>query len=135
GAQGGFVLPPGGGFYSAGRAFAVVGAGANRRKFGNRAVRAYLQVGYEVFPIHPREAAIEGCRAYRSVAEVPVAELDRVSVYLPPEVGVQALADVARKPAHEVWLNPGADAPAGIARARELGLPVVVGCSILDDGI
>jgi uncharacterized protein len=116
-------------------AIAIVGASANRRKFGNRAVRAYLQAGYEVFPIHPREQTIEGCPVYRSVAEVPAAALDRVSVYLPPAAGVQALADVARKPVRAVWLNPGADAPEVVARARELGLPVVVGCSILDVGI
>jgi uncharacterized protein len=114
---------------------AIVGASADRRKFGNRAVRAYAARGYDVYPINPREETIEGHRVYRSLADVPVAELDRVSIYLPPEIGLHVLEEVARKPAREVWLNPGADSPALVARARSLGLPVVVGCSILDIGV
>jgi uncharacterized protein len=114
---------------------AVVGASADRGKFGNKAVRAYLRQGYAVYPVHPKAAAIEGQPAYRSVLDVPVAKLDRVSIYLPPDIALQVLEDVARKPAQEVWLNPGADSPAVVARARDLGLSVVVGCSILAVGV
>jgi predicted CoA-binding protein len=114
---------------------AVVGASANRLKFGNRAVRAYAQRGYEVFPIHPTAAAIEGHRAYRSVRELPVGKLDRITLYLPPEVGLKVLDDLASKPAADVWLNPGTESPGLLARARELGLPVVQGCSIVAIGV
>jgi predicted CoA-binding protein len=114
---------------------AVVGASADRNKFGNRAVRAYSLRGYEVYPVHPRAETIEGRRVYRSVREVPVDRLDRISVYLPPELGLKALDDIAGKPAGEVWFNPGADSPEVIARARSLGLNVVVGCSIVAVGV
>src|SRR5213078_395180 len=108
---------------------AVVGASADRRKFGNRCVRAYLSKGYEVYPIHPDADMVEGLPVYRSVADVPVAELDRISVYLRPSIGLRALPDIASKAAREVWFNPGADDPAVIAQARELGINAVVGCS------
>jgi predicted CoA-binding protein len=114
---------------------AIVGASSDRSKFGNRAVRAYAARGYEVFPVNPRESVIEGHKAYASVNDVPVEELDCISIYLSPAVGLKALDDIARKPAKEVFFNPGADAPAVIARARELGLPVVVGCSIVAVGV
>jgi predicted CoA-binding protein len=65
---------------------AVIGASADRNKFGNKAVRAYLQQGYEVFPVHPTATAIEGRPAFRSVLDVPVPELDRISIYLRPAV-------------------------------------------------
>src|SRR5262249_6612034 len=113
---------------------AIVGATNNRSKYGNRAVRAYAARGYEVFPINPREQTIEGHRAYRSVLDVPVAELDRISVYVPPEVGLRLLDEIARKPAREVWLNPGAESPELIARAEALGLPLVVACSLVAVG-
>ncbi len=114
---------------------AVVGASSDRRKFGNRAVRAYAQKGYEVYPVHPREEVIEGRPVYRRLADVPVPRLDRVSVYLPPDVCLPLLEELAAKPAGEVWFNPGADAPAVVARARELGMNAVVGCSIVDVGV
>jgi uncharacterized protein len=116
-------------------AIAIIGASADRRKFGNKAVRAYARKGYEVFPIHPNAKTIEGIKAYRSVLDVPVAVLDRVSVYLPPEIGLQIFDELARKPIKEVWLNPGAESPVLIAKARELGLNPVVGCSIVDIGM
>jgi uncharacterized protein len=114
---------------------AVVGASSDRRKYGNRAVRAYAGRGYAVFPIHPRKSTIEGLPVYRSVLEVPVLELDRVSLYLPAEQALPVLEDIARKPVREVWFNPGADSAQVVARARALGLPVVVGCSIVDIGV
>ena len=113
----------------------ILGASADRAKFGNKAVRAYLARGYQVFPIHPKAQAIEGQQAYRSILEVPPDRLDRASLYLPPQIGLQVIEEIARKPVREVWLNPGAESPALIARARELGLNVIVGCSIVDIGV
>ena len=113
---------------------AIVGASTDRSKFGNRAVRAYARHGYDVYPIHPKAQTIEGHTAYRTVLDVPVAALDCVSIYLPPEIGLQVIEDVARKPTREVWLNPGAESSELIAKARSLGLNVAVGCSIVAIG-
>ena len=113
---------------------AIVGASTNRSKYGNKAVRAYARQGYEVYPIHPQAESIEGHKAYRSVLDVPVDQLDRVSVYLLPEVGLGVIDEIARKPAREVWLNPGAESPALLARAEALGLNVIQACSIVAVG-
>jgi predicted CoA-binding protein len=114
---------------------AVVGASPDRRKFGNKCVRAYARAGYTVYPVHPTAAEVEGLPVYHSVADVPAAKIDRVSVYLPPAVGIGAMADIAKKPVGEVWLNPGADAPEVAAEAERLGLTVVRACSIVDVGL
>src|SRR5262249_28986799 len=50
---------------------AVIGASNDRRKFGNRAVRAYLEQGYTVVPINPHETQVEGLKAYASILDVP----------------------------------------------------------------
>jgi predicted CoA-binding protein len=114
---------------------AIVGASSNRSKYGNRAVRAYASRGYDVYPVNPHEETIEGHKAYPSVTAVPVAELDCISIYLPPVVALEVLDDIARKPAKEVFFNPGADAAEVLAKARQLGLPIVVGCSIVAVGV
>ena len=113
---------------------AVIGASRDRSKFGNTAVRAYLARGYEVFPIHPTETRIEGLRAYRSVLDVP-GDLDRITVYVPPTVGMQLLQEIARKRAIEVWFNPGAANELLLKQAEALGIPAVHGCSIVDIGL
>jgi predicted CoA-binding protein len=114
---------------------AVVGANSDRRKFGNKSVRAHALAGYTVYPVHPTETTVEGLQAYRSVRDIPLDHVDRVTVYLPPAVGIKVLPDFAAKSVGEVWLNPGADAPEVVARAKELGLNVVTACSIVDLGV
>lgn len=114
---------------------AVVGASSDRRKFGNKAVRAYLQAGYEVFPVHPTETAVEGRPVFRSVRDIPTRQLDRIAVYLPPKVGLAVLDEFTAKPGATVYLNPGADAPEVVAKAKQLGLNVVAGCAIVAAGL
>ena len=106
---------------------AVIGASNNRHKFGNRAVRAYLRQGYTVVPINPHEASVEGLTTYKSVLDVP-GPIDMASFYVPPEIGERVIVEVAEKQIPEVWLNPGADSDALIARARSLSIKPIVAC-------
>ena len=112
---------------------AVVGASSNRSKFGNRAVRAFRQQGFTVVPINPHETEVEGLKAYGSVLDVP-GTVDMVSLYVPPEIGVLVIEEIARKGIAEVWLNPGAESDALIARARALQIQPIVACSIMAIG-
>jgi len=112
---------------------AVIGASSNRNKFGNRAVRAFQQQGYTVVPINPHETEVEGLKAYPSVLDVP-GPIDMASMYVPPEVGEQVIDEIARKGIAEVWLNPGAESDALIARARALQIQPIVACSIVAIG-
>src|SRR3954463_14206261 len=112
---------------------AVIGASSNRAKFGNRALRAFQKQGYTVVPINPNEAEVEGLKTYASVLDVP-GPIDMASFYVPPDVGEQVIGDVARKGIAEVWLNPGAESDALIARARALHIQPIVACSIVAIG-
>ena len=113
---------------------AIIGASADRQKYGNKSVRAHLKQGYEVFPIHPTETSIEGLTVYPSLSEVPVAHLDRISVYVPPQIGISLLEEIQAKAADEVWFNPGSESPELLRRASELGLDIIRACSIVDIG-
>lgn len=112
----------------------IVGASADRKKYGNKAVRAYLAAGYDVFPVHPTEPTIEGIPAFSSVSTIPQQSFDRVTFYLSPKVGVKALDDLTGKSIRQLILNPGADGPEVVAKAQERGWNVVQGCSIIMGG-
>lgn len=114
---------------------AILGASTDRKKFGNKSVRAHLQQGFEVFPVNPKADSIEGLTAYPNLQAVPVAKLDRISVYLPPAVVLQVLPEIAAKGAGEVWFNPGSDSEEVIAAAQQLGLNAIQACSIVAVGL
>ncbi len=114
---------------------AILGASADRSKFGNKSVRAHLQQGYNVYPVNPRGGEIEGLTVYETLADVPVERLTRISVYLPPHIVVKMLDEVVAKGCDEFWLNPGSDSDEVVAKARELGLDPIIACSIVDVGV
>jgi predicted CoA-binding protein len=112
---------------------AVIGASNDRRKFGNRALRAFRRQGYTVIPINTHESTVEGLQAYRSVLDVP-GPIDMATLYVPPEIGEQVIDEVAKKKIPEVWFNPGSESDHLIARARSLSIKPIVACSIVGIG-
>lgn len=112
---------------------AVIGASSDRRKFGNKALRAFRDQGYRVLAINPNEAEVEGLRTYASILDVPD-PIDMATFYVPPEIGERVIAEVARKGVGEVWFNPGSESDALVARARALGLQPILACSIVAIG-
>lgn len=111
---------------------AILGASRDRRKYGNQSVRAHMQQGYEVYPVNPHADEIEGLKCYPDLASVPVKQLDRISVYLPPELGITLLEEIKARGAKEVWFNPGSDSDEVVARAEQIGLAIIRACSIVD---
>jgi predicted CoA-binding protein len=115
----------------------IVGASNNRAKFGNKAVRAYVRQGHDVIPVNPHEQTIEGVRCFPSVRHVLASSdgVDRAMFYVPPEVGLTIIGDLAsRDDVKELWLNPGAESAELIAAAQRLGFEPVLACAIVDIG-
>ena len=116
-------------------AVAIIGASTDRAKFGNKAVRAHVAQGFEVYPVNRRADSIEGLTCYPSILDVPAPRLHRVSLYLPPAVGLKVLPDIAQKGCDELWLNPGSESDELVTRARELGFEPILACSIVALGV
>jgi predicted CoA-binding protein len=116
------------------KSIAIIGASADRGKFGNKAVRAYVQQGFKVYPVNPKETEIEGLAVYKSIADVPTRP-DLISVYLPPPVLLKVLPDIATKGCDELWLNPGTESDEVLSAAEKLGLNVIQACSIVGIGM
>ncbi|MDB6033522.1 MAG: CoA-binding domain protein [Verrucomicrobiales bacterium] len=113
---------------------AIIGASNDRNKYGNKAVRAFLQQGYTVYPVNPTETEVEGLPAFKSIRDVPVRP-QMISLYVPPPIVEKLLPDIAARGCDELWMNPGTESDKGLAEAERLGLNVVQGCSILAVGV
>jgi predicted CoA-binding protein len=115
---------------------AILGASSDRSKFGNKAVRAFLAKGYDVYPVNPKGGEVEGLTVFKSLAEIPAdVKLDRLSVYLPPAVGLKMVPEMAARGCGELWLNPGSESDELVAAAENAGLNVIQACSIVAIGV
>lgn len=112
---------------------AIIGASADRNKWGNKAVRAYLNQGYEVIPVNPKEKIIEGQTCYASIEDI-LGDVDIASFYVPPPVGETLAKGVIKKNVPIVYLNPGAESDTLIDVLEHAGIEVKVTCSILAIG-
>jgi predicted CoA-binding protein len=106
--------------------YAVAGASRDRRKYGNKVLRAYLQRGLRVHVTHPRELEIEGVAAVPSVAELPV-RVRGLSIITPPAVTERLVEEAAQAGIRRLWMQPGAESAHALERAAALQLDVIAG--------
>ena len=107
--------------------WAVVGASTDREKYGNKVLRCYVQNGKTpVHPINPKADEVEGLTAYADLDALP--ETARaISIITPPKVTEAVVEKAAELGIRHLWMQPGAESDAAIARAEELGLSVIAG--------
>ena len=113
---------------------AIIGASNDRNKFGNKAVRAYSMMGHTVFPINPKETEIEGIECYASLSKIPY-KIDRISVYVPPEIGLKLVNQIKKARAKEVYLNPGSESEEFLEVLGKAGIKPIQACAILAIGV
>ena len=104
--------------------FAVVGASADRAKYGNKVLRCYQQHGLPVVGVHPKLSACEGAAVHPSLAVVPGAPR-AVSVVAPPAAAAGIAQDAIAAGCRHLWFQPGAEEAGAIAAARAAGLSVI----------
>lgn len=110
--------------------YAVVGASRDRNKYGNKVLRCYQQNERTVFPVNPGASDVEGLTAYPSLTDLPKA-VESVSIITPPHVTETIVDDAHQAGVKNLWMQPGAESPAAVQRAEDLGLNVIADGSCL----
>src|SRR5687768_5507703 len=106
------------------RTFAVVGASANREKYGHIAYKALKAAGKTVYPVNPTTDEIDGDRVYATVADLPETPEVVVAVIPPPRTE-RLVPQLIERGVKHLWLQPGAESAAAVEAAEAAGLAVV----------
>jgi predicted CoA-binding protein len=110
--------------FLAGKRFAVVGASADRSKYGNKVLRCYKQNNIDAVPINPTASEVEGLTAYPDLASAP-GTFDGVSIITPPPVTERVVNDALRLGIKNIWMQPGAESDSAIQAAEAAGANVI----------
>ena len=89
------------------RKIALIGASANKSKYGNIILKDLKSKGYQVFPIHPALNEIDGTKVYNSVEELDD-NPDLFVFVVPHAVGFEITKKLYKKGQRRFWYQPGA---------------------------
>jgi hypothetical protein len=109
---------------------ALVGVSRGGKKFSNATMKELRQKGYTVYPVNQAGGEVEGERIYASLKELPE-PVGGVLIMVRPEHAEAAVREASAAGIQRVWLQQGADSPAALKAAKELGLRMVCGECIL----
>ncbi|HYF51561.1 MAG TPA: CoA-binding protein [Planctomycetota bacterium] len=113
--------------------FGVVGASEDPEKYGHKCYAALLNYGYKAYPINPKAKTVLGNPAYASIAALPE-KVQSLSVITPPAVTEKVVDEAVANGIKHIWMQPGAESPAAIEKAKKAGLTVIAGgpCLLVD---
>ena len=110
--------------------WAVIGGTHKTDKFGYKIYKCLKDHGYEVYPVNPNITEIDGDTCYPNLSALPVVPAV-VDFVVPEAVGLAALDECHRLGISTVWLQPGADKPSVVEKAKVLGLHVIQDCVLV----
>jgi predicted CoA-binding protein len=117
------------------RRIALVGFSRNPKDFSRMLDAQLREQGYEVVPVHPEAAELDGRRAFPRVGAVEP-PVDAALLLVPPSQAEAVVRDCLDAGVHRVWLHrgggPGSASPEAISLCRSRGVePVVDLCPMM----
>lgn len=106
--------------------FAVVGASADRDKYGNKVFRCYLQNKRQAIPVNPNVSKVEGVATAASLSDIQPSA-DAVSIITPPHVTERVVKEALELGIQHFWMQPGAESRAAVAACKQAGVNLISG--------
>lgn len=108
------------------KAFGVVGVSKDRKKYGNKVLRCYLQNDMTVYPVHYVEDKIEGLKCYKKIEDLPE-NVESLSMITPPPVTEEYVKHAIAKKIKNIWMQPGAESQKAIQDCLDNNINVIAG--------
>ncbi len=86
----------------------LIGASANKSKYGNIILNDLLSKGYIVFPVHPALENIDGLKVFKTPEEISE-DIDLFVFVIPSLAGLEVTKRLYSKGHRKFWYQPGAE--------------------------
>lgn len=113
-----------------GTRFAVAGVSRKADSAANPVFRKLRSAGYEVFPVNPNAAEVEGVACYPNLESIP-GELEGVVVATHPEQSLEVIRQAIARRVPRVWFHrsfgQGSVSDAAVRECEAHGIACIVG--------
>ncbi|MGD8254456.1 MAG: CoA-binding protein [Syntrophobacterales bacterium] len=108
----------------------VLGASPKPERYSNQAVRALVEHGHRVIPIHPLLKKIAGVPAVSTLIGITV-PVNTLTLYVDPERGKELLQDMINLGPDRVIMNPGTESDELEEELNGKGIAVLRACTLV----
>jgi predicted CoA-binding protein len=121
--------------FLSGKRFAVAGVSRSGSQPANAVFRKLRSSGFEVVPVNPRAAELEGAVCYPDLGSIP-GTIDGVIVVTPPEAAEEVVRQAAARGIAQIWFHrsfgTGSVSEQALKACAEHGIqPIVGGCPLM----
>jgi len=108
----------------------VLRASPKPERYSNQAVRALLEHGHRVIPVHPLLKKIAGVPAVPGLTHIN-GKVNTLTLYVGPELGIKLLPEMIDLQPDRVIMNPGTESDEIEARLKNEGIEVLKACTLV----
>jgi predicted CoA-binding protein len=108
----------------------VLGASPKPERYSNQAVRALVEHGHRVIPVHPLLKEIAGVPAVSALSGITV-PVNTLTLYVGPERGKELLQDMINLGPDRVIMNPGTESDDLEEELNAKGIAVLRACTLV----
>lgn len=108
----------------------VLGASPKPERYSNKAVRALVEHGHRVIPVHPLLKEIAGVPAVPGLTQI-TDTVNTLTLYVGPERGKELIQEMIVLKPDRVVMNPGTESDEIEADLNDKGIPVLRACTLV----
>jgi predicted CoA-binding protein len=106
------------------KTFALIGASARKKKFGNMILKEMLKRGMNVYPVHKNAIIIDSTPCYPDIQNLPE-KPDGVILAVHPEQTDKLVKEIAAAGIKYVWMQQGAESKTAVEYCTKHGIKVI----------
>jgi len=108
----------------------VLGASPKPERYSHQAVRALVEHGHRVIPVHPLLKNIAGVPAVPGLTHIN-GKVNTLTLYVGPELGMKLLPEMIELLPDRVIMNPGTESDEMEAHLKDKGIEVLRACTLV----
>ena len=109
---------------------AVLGASPKPDRYAYKAMELLKECGHRALPVNPAFKEVLGQPCYASIADLP-GPIDTATLYLGEARSNPLIDEIVNAKPRRIIMNPGAENDALADKARERGIEVIYGCTLV----